>query len=68
MQDYSILLGALENVLGKSHKRARDNHAFHCPFCSHKKMKLEIKLGTTERAVKGVVISSSFVTFAKDVF
>ena len=48
MQDYSILLGALENVLGKSHKRARDNHAFHCPFCSHKKMKLEIKLGTTE--------------------
>jgi len=46
MQNYSILLGALENVLGKSQKRARDNHAFYCPFCKHKKMKLEIKLGT----------------------
>ena len=46
MQDYLILLGALENVLGKSQKRARDNYAFHCPFCNHKKMKLEIKLGT----------------------
>ena len=46
MQDYLILLGALENVLGKSHKRARDNYAFHCPFCNHKKMKLEVKLGT----------------------
>jgi len=46
MQNYSILLGALENALGKSQKRARDNHAFYCPFCKHKKMKLEIKLGT----------------------
>ena len=46
MQDYLILLGALENVLGKSQKRARDNYAFHCPFCNHKKMKLEVKLGT----------------------
>ncbi len=46
MQDYLILLGALENVLGKSQKRARDNYAFQCPFCNHKKMKLEVKLGT----------------------
>ena len=46
MQDYLILLGALENVLGKSQKRARDNYAFQCPFCKHKKMKLEVKLGT----------------------
>jgi len=30
--DYTFLLGTLENVLGKSSKRARNNHAFHCPF------------------------------------
>ena len=46
MDDYSILLGALEGVLGKSSKRARDNYAFSCPFCNHKKPKLEIKLNT----------------------
>jgi len=46
--DYTFLLGALENVLGKSHKRARDNHAFHCPFCNHRKPKLEISMITNE--------------------
>jgi DNA primase len=46
--DYTFLLGALENVLGKSHKRARDNHAFHCPFCNHRKPKLEINMITNE--------------------
>ena len=46
MENYSILLGALENVLGKSSKRARDNYAFKCPFCNHRKPKLEIKLST----------------------
>lgn len=38
------LLGALENVLGKGYRRARGNVAFHCPFCSHRKPKLEINL------------------------
>ena len=47
--DYTFLLGALENVLGKSHKRARENHAFHCPFCNHRKPKLEINLATNEQ-------------------
>ena len=46
--DYTFLLGALENVLGKSHKRARNNHAFHCPFCNHRKPKLEINLVTND--------------------
>ena len=46
--DYTFLLGSLENILGKSHKRARDNHAFHCPFCNHHKPKLEIKMTTNE--------------------
>ncbi len=46
--DYTFLLGTLENVLGKSSKRARNNHAFHCPFCNHRKPKLEINLATTE--------------------
>ena len=48
MENYAILLGALENVLGPGQKRARDNYAFTCPFCNHRKPKLEIKLGTTQ--------------------
>lgn len=46
--DYTFLLGSIENVLGKSHKKARDNYAFHCPFCNHRKPKLEINLATNE--------------------
>src|SRR5210317_2244697 len=46
--DYTFLLGSLENILGRSHKRARENLAFHCPFCNHRKPKLEINMHTTE--------------------
>jgi len=46
--DYTFLLGTLENILGKSSKRARNNHAFHCPFCNHRKPKLEINLVTND--------------------
>ena len=46
--DYTFLLGSIENILGKSHKRARENYAFHCPFCNHRKPKLEINMHTTE--------------------
>lgn len=46
--DYTFLLGSLESIFGKSHKKARDNYAFHCPFCNHKKPKLEVSLLTTE--------------------
>jgi len=47
--DYSILLGYIENLLGKGSPRARDNYAFHCPFCNHRKPKLEIKMATDEK-------------------
>lgn len=46
--DYTFLLGSIENILGKSNKRARDNYAFHCPFCNHRKPKLEINMHTNE--------------------
>tara|TARA_R110000851_G_scaffold87042_2_gene189483 strand:- start:400 stop:1323 length:924 start_codon:yes stop_codon:yes gene_type:complete len=46
--EYTFLLGAIENILGKSQKRARNNYAFHCPFCNHRKPKLEINMATTE--------------------
>ena len=45
----TLLLNAIEGVLGKSHKRARDNYAFHCPFCNHRKPKLEIKMVPDEK-------------------
>jgi len=44
----NILLGCIENVLGKSHKRARENYAFTCPKCNHHKPKLEVNLHTDE--------------------
>lgn len=47
--DYTFLLGSIEHLLGKSHKRARANHAFHCPFCNHRKPKLEINMATNEK-------------------
>ena len=47
--DYNFLLGSIENVLGKSSKRARDNYAFHCPFCNHRKPKLEINMATDDQ-------------------
>ena len=39
-----LLVGALENVLGKSKRTARGNRQWHCPFCNHRKPKLEIKV------------------------
>ena len=45
----TLLLNAIEGVLGKSHKRARDNYAFHCPFCNHRKPKLEVKMVPDEK-------------------
>jgi DNA primase len=47
--EYTFLLGAVENVLGKSYKRAKDNYAFTCPFCNHRKPKLEINLSTNDK-------------------
>lgn len=45
MEDQSfLLLGALENVLGKGVRQARGNEKYRCPFCSHRKPKLEINL------------------------
>jgi len=48
MEENSIVLGYLENILGKSSKKSKDNHAFNCPFCNHRKPKLEIDLRTNE--------------------
>lgn len=39
-----LLVGALENVLGKSKRTAKGNRSWHCPFCHHRKPKLEIKV------------------------
>ena len=44
-----VLLNSLERILGPSHKKSRDNYAFHCPFCNHYKPKLEINLLTSNR-------------------
>ena len=43
-----FLLGALENVLGKAKKTSHSNYSFTCPWCHHRKPKLEIDLHTDE--------------------
>lgn len=49
MEENILLLGALENVLGKSKKTAKGNRSFHCPWCHHRKPKLEIRMWTDEK-------------------
>jgi len=39
-------LQLLESVLGHGDKTNRDYYQFYCPFCSHRKKKLGISLGT----------------------
>jgi len=45
----SYLLGELQLLLGTGQKRSRENFAFHCPFCNHKKPKLEVNLHTNDK-------------------
>ena len=43
------VLQLVEQVLGKGTKKSGTNHAFHCPFCNHRKKKLEVELTTNDR-------------------
>lgn len=44
MEENFLLLGALENILGKMTRKSKGNYSAHCPFCNHRKQKLEINL------------------------
>lgn len=44
MNNVQALLSLVETVLGKGKITARTNYAFHCPFCNHHKLKLEVDL------------------------
>ena len=39
-----LLVTLVNSVLGKSKPTARNNYAYHCPFCHHHKPKLEVNL------------------------
>lgn len=50
MTDYEqYLLGGLETHLGKSQKTSGSNYSFHCPFCNHRKPKLEVNIKTNDK-------------------
>ena len=49
MENTQLLLGALQPVLGKGKHTSKENYAFFCPFCHHKKRKLEVNLLTDEK-------------------
>ena len=38
-----LLVNLVNKVLGTGKRTARDNQAYHCPFCNHHKPKLEVK-------------------------
>jgi len=40
----AVLLSAISSVLGKGKETSGNNYAFECPFCHHKKPKLEVNL------------------------
>lgn len=44
-----LLLNELQGVLGDYTKTARDNYKFHCPFCNHRKRKLEVSMDTDSK-------------------
>ena len=39
-----LVLGLLEELLGKGYEKKKDDVAFFCPFCNHRKKKLEVNL------------------------
>tara|TARA_Y100000389_G_C17382862_1_gene475349 strand:- start:72 stop:1001 length:930 start_codon:yes stop_codon:yes gene_type:complete len=45
----NMLLGLVESVLGKGSSTSRGNYAFACPFCNHRKKKLEVNLVPTKK-------------------
>lgn len=46
VDENKILLGFLENILGKGKHASKNNYAFFCPKCKHRKPKLEVNLDT----------------------
>ena len=46
-----LLVSLVNSVLGSGKPTARDNHAYHCPFCNHPKPKLEIQLTENKEGV-----------------
>ena len=46
--EHALLLTKLEKILGKSVPTSRGNHSFKCPFCKHRKNKLEVNLTTQQ--------------------
>ena len=43
------LLSTINSVLGIGKKTSKGNYAYHCPFCHHHKLKLEVNLTENEK-------------------
>ena len=65
-----LLVTLVNSVLGSGKATARNNYAYHCPFCNHHKPKLEVNLTENKEGknpwhcwacnVKGTTIYSLF--------
>lgn len=49
MENQALLLQELQKILGSGKKTTKTNYIFHCPFCNHKKKKLEIDIQTDKK-------------------
>ena len=43
------LISLLDSVLGSGHTTSGNNRAYHCPFCNHRKRKLEVDTETNSK-------------------
>ena len=43
------LISLLDNVLGSGHKTSGNNRSYYCPFCNHRKRKLEVQTTTNKK-------------------
>jgi len=67
MDNVSLLLGIVEQAIGKGKRTSGNNYAFYCPICNHRKPKLELDFDTEfyhcwtcQPATKGRSIVSLF--------
>lgn len=67
MDNVQLLLGLVEQAIGKGKRTSGNNYAFYCPICNHRKPKLELDFDseyyhcwTCQPATKGRSIVSLF--------
>ena len=62
-----LLVSLVNSVLGTGKATARNNYAYHCPFCNHHKPKLEVNL-TENKVTIDLIQTIVCQFFSKNLF